>query len=64
MNNKGYPLLKAFRALGLSRSTAYRWVRLGKVKVARFPGPRGRIVISEEELGELRRVASGKTDNP
>ena len=57
-------MLKAFRALGLSRSTAYRWVRLGKVKVARFPGPRGRIVISEEELGELRRVASGKTDNP
>jgi len=61
VNNKGYSLLKVFEELGLSKTTAYRWVRLGKVRVSRFTGSRGRIRVSEEEFERLRRIASGRT---
>ena len=58
MNTKGYPLVSAFKELGLSRTTAYRWVRLGRIEVSRLPS--GRFRISDEEVQRLKELLSGR----
>ena len=61
MNTKGYPLIRAFKELGLSRTTAYRWAKLGRIEVSRLPS--GRFRISDEEVQRLKELLSGKQSN-
>jgi len=47
--------------LGVNRRTVYRWVKLGLVGATKLGG---RYRVSSEEMKRLRRLSSGRTNNP
>jgi DNA-binding transcriptional MerR regulator len=52
-----YPIGEALAAVGLSRSTYFRWVKLGRVADTQYKDRNGRRVFTEVELGDLKNIA-------
>ena len=57
-----YTIGEALSKAGLSRSTYFRWVRLGRIHDTQFKDRNGRRVFTHEELEELGRVAQQLQD--
>lgn len=57
-----YTIGEALSKAGLSRSTYFRWVRLGRIHDTQFKDRNGRRVFTHEELEELGRVTQQLQD--
>jgi DNA-binding transcriptional MerR regulator len=52
-----YPIGEALAAARVSRSTYFRWIKLGRIADTQFKDRNSRRVFTEEELEDLKKFA-------